>query len=138
MYKKLQKATADLGTDAVIVSGQSQSLASAPGVLSTVVTETPPLLKGALCVFVSEEPGLSHQIHPILRTLSAPANLLAGRYTNGDDVFFADYQPGDFPDDFRILPGASDQLIDEIVDAGVRRDEPLANGTMLHFSFAEN
>jgi hypothetical protein len=55
----------------------------------------------------------------------------------GDDVFFADFQPGDFPDDFRIVPGASDQLIDEIVDAGVRRDERLANGTMLHFSFAE-
>jgi hypothetical protein len=58
-------------------------------------------------------------------------------YSNGDDVFFADFQPGDFPDDFRIVPGASDQLIDEIVDAGVRRDERLANGTMLHFSFAE-
>jgi hypothetical protein len=38
MYKKLRKAAADLGADAVIVSGQSQGFVAAPGVQSTVVT----------------------------------------------------------------------------------------------------
>jgi hypothetical protein len=35
MYKKLRKAAADLGADAVIVSGQSQGLAFVPGVQTT-------------------------------------------------------------------------------------------------------
>jgi hypothetical protein len=38
MYKKLRKAAADLGADAVIVSGQSQGFVAAPGAQSTVVT----------------------------------------------------------------------------------------------------
>ena len=58
-------------------------------------------------------------------------------WSNGNDVFYAMYEPGDFPDIFKAVVGASDQLIDEIVDAGVRRDERLANGTVLHFPFAE-
>jgi hypothetical protein len=36
MYKKLRKAAADLGADAVIVTGQSQGLMTAPGVQTTL------------------------------------------------------------------------------------------------------
>jgi hypothetical protein len=36
MYKKLRKAAADLGADAVIVTGQSQGIMTAPGVQTTL------------------------------------------------------------------------------------------------------
>lgn len=36
MYKKLRKAAADLGADAVVVTGQSQGLMTAPGVQTTL------------------------------------------------------------------------------------------------------
>jgi hypothetical protein len=35
MYKKLRKAAADLGADAVVVSGQSQGIMTAPGTQTT-------------------------------------------------------------------------------------------------------
>jgi hypothetical protein len=35
MYKKLRKAAADLGADAVVVTGQSQGIMTAPGVQTT-------------------------------------------------------------------------------------------------------
>jgi hypothetical protein len=51
MYQKLRKAAADLGADAVIVSGQSQSFASVPGVQSTVVTGNTAITTGGAYAF---------------------------------------------------------------------------------------
>jgi hypothetical protein len=51
MYAKLRKAAADLGADAVIVSGQSQSFASVPGVQSTIVTGNTAITTGGSYAF---------------------------------------------------------------------------------------
>ena len=51
MYTKLRKAAADLGADAVIVSGQSQSFAAVPGVQSTVVTGNTAITTGGSYAF---------------------------------------------------------------------------------------
>jgi len=44
--KKLRKAAADLGADAVIVSGQSQGFSAVPGVQSTVVVGSTAITTG--------------------------------------------------------------------------------------------
>ena len=51
MYKKLRKAAADLGADAVIVSGQSQGFAGVPGVQSTVLAGNTAITTGGYYAF---------------------------------------------------------------------------------------
>jgi hypothetical protein len=51
MYKKLRKAAADLGADAVIVSGQSQGFAGVPGVQSTVLAGNTAITTGGSYAF---------------------------------------------------------------------------------------
>jgi hypothetical protein len=81
MYKKLQKAAADLGADAVIVSGQSQSLASPSGVQSTVVTGNTAITKGGPYAFsYPKNQGLAIKYIQHPGPFWASANLLAGRF----------------------------------------------------------
>jgi hypothetical protein len=51
MYKKLRKAAADLGADAVIVSGQSQGFVGAPGVQNTTLVGNTAITTGGSYAF---------------------------------------------------------------------------------------
>jgi hypothetical protein len=51
MFKKLRKAAADLGADAVIVSGQSQGFMGLPGVQNTVLAGNTAITTGGSYAF---------------------------------------------------------------------------------------
>ena len=60
---------------------------------------------------------------------------LVGYNRDGDNAFYAEYEPGDIPDTFKVVPGASEEIISDLVDAGVRREEELAKwGSRYDFS----